>query len=267
MKKLLVVLSALVVIAFACDNYTIFLEPRYAAWDTVEVAVDTTGRDRVSVQGINGNVKVTGMPGAASITMTAVIRVEADSQEEADAHLYDVTVDVDTIAPNPEIVRIHTEHWFTDSGGRNYSVNYEVTAPAEFGVSVDNVNGNCHVESFTTELVQIGLTNGNARAVDITGSTVVNVVNGNISGNVELDGRQSIEMSAVNGSIDLDVPRSTSAMLEATALRGGVYVRYLDVLYIERSKFHILGRLGDGVGSIDLGVTNGPIWVSGYQAP
>jgi DUF4097 and DUF4098 domain-containing protein YvlB len=266
MKRLYLALSALVVTA-ACSEYTFTAEPRFSAKSTVEIAVDTTGRDRVSVEGINGNIKVTGVPGAASITVRAVIRVEADSQEEADAHLYDVTVEVDTIAPNPEIVRVYTQHLFTNPGGRNYSVDYEVTMPAELEVTVENVNGNCTVESFTTEFVDIRLTNGNARTVDITAFTWVNVVNGNISGNVELIGRQSIKMSAVNGSIDLDIPRSTSAIIEAKALRGGVYVRYLDVLYIERSKFHILGRLGDGAGSIDLGVTNGPIWIMGYQLP
>ena len=270
MKRLIVVMAALVVLAASCNEYVVTLDPRYTATDTFQVAVDTTGRDRVAIQGINGNIRVTGVAGAASISISAVIRVEADSQEEAENHLFDVLVEVDTIAPSPEAVEISTVHRFVDPEGRNYSVDYEVTMPAEMAVTVINVNGNCAVDSIapdTNEAVYINLTNGNACAVDIMGSTVVNVVNGNICGKVALSGQQWIEMSTVNGMIDLDIPRSTSAMLDATAIRGGVYVRYLDVLYIERSKFHILGRLGDGVGSIELDVTNGPIWVSGIGAP
>ncbi len=262
MKRLLVVLSALVVMTAACNEFNVTLDPRFTAWETVDIEVDTTGRDFVSVRGVNGTIEVTGVPGATSITGTAVIRVVADSQAEADAHIFDVDVGISTDTLG--MVSIFTQHLFVDAGGRNYIVDYDLEVPPGLKVRVTNVNGNCAIDSIAGEFVQISVINGNASVMDISGSAFANVVNGNIKGNVTLTGLEFIELETVNGWIDLYIPRATSAMLDATALSGGVYVRYLDVLYIERSKFYILGRLGDGVGGIELDVTNGPIRVTGY---
>ena len=122
MKKLLVVLSALVVMAAACNEFNVTVDPRFTARDIVDIAVDTTGRDFVSVRGVNGTIEVTGVPGATSITGTAVIRVVADSQAEADAHIFDVDVGISTETMG--MVSIFTQHLFVDAGGRNYIVDY-----------------------------------------------------------------------------------------------------------------------------------------------
>ena len=262
MKKLLVVLSALVVMAAACNEVNVTLDPRFTATDTVDIAVDTTARDFVSVRGVNGTIEVTGVPGATSITGTAVIRVQADSQAEADAHIFDVDVGISTEMLG--MVSIFTRHLFVDAGGRNYIVDYVLEVPPGLKVRVTNVNGNCAIDSIAGEFVQISVTNGNASVMDISGSAFANVVNGNIKGNVTLTGLEFIELETVNGWIDLYIPRSTSAMLRADAFPGGVEVRNLDVLYFEKTRTHVYGRLGAGDGRIQLGVINGPIRMTGY---
>ena len=131
-------------------------------------------------------------------------------------------------------------------------------------------NGDSHVASFTAEAyhVYISLNDGDARATDILTSTVIDVLRGNILANIELSRKHAIKLTAGKGSIDLAIPRWTSAMLTADGPRDDLQIRNLDIVeYIEKRQGHVVAQLGEGGASIVVYGLNGPVRVTGYESP
>jgi hypothetical protein len=113
------------------------------------------------------------------------------------------------------------------SDGTNYNVDYTINVPSHLSVEVENVNGK-------------------------------------ISGKVSVPINGIVDLSLTNGSIELDIPQSTTADLSASLNIGSISIQNL-LLHnrVETSK-SLHGRLGDGQGMITLRTTNGNIDVSGF---
>ena len=78
----------------------------------------------------------------------------------------------------------------------------------------------------------------------------------------------TLNAKSVNGKIDLAVPRSTSAKINADVSVGNFNVSNLALAESKRSRNftgeHVQGMLGSGTGSIDLAVQNGAIDLKGF---
>ena len=59
--------------------------------------VNVAGQTRLRLEGINGEVTVTGVDGQASVTIEGERRVESDSSSDAEAHLRELEVRVDEL--------------------------------------------------------------------------------------------------------------------------------------------------------------------------
>lgn len=262
MRRLVWILSLLAVLSAACGDDTT-TSPRfpYHAEEEITIGVTFAGKSTILVQGINGTIDMTSVPGASSVIVTAVKRVESDTQADADARLDEIVVHVDSVGGG--LLSVYTQHLVDDTGGRGYTVDYTVTVPGGMRVGANNVNGDVWIRSIR-ERVSILLVNGKARADDIEGPALINVVNGSIFADITLEGTETAELGVTNGGIELHIPRPTSAWLYADAPNGVVAVTGLYVDYSERTLTHVIGKVGDGDGRIDLDVTNGPIKVKGY---
>jgi DUF4097 and DUF4098 domain-containing protein YvlB len=78
----------------------------------------------------------------------------------------------------------------------------------------------------------------------------------------------TLNAKSVNGEIDLAVPRSTSAKVNADVSVGNFSVSNLALAESKRSRNftgeHVQGILGSGTGSIDIAVQNGAIDLKGF---
>jgi DUF4097 and DUF4098 domain-containing protein YvlB len=107
--------------------------------------------------------------------------------------------------------------------------------------------------------------NGEVLLNDVFGDTRVVQVNGWIAGRVTVGAGDTIELAQVNGTIDLGIPKHTSAGFSANVINGLISVSDLIFETWNSDAHSFTGTLGQGDGSISLAVTNGTINVTGLD--
>ncbi|MFH1763553.1 MAG: hypothetical protein ABIF09_05105, partial [Gemmatimonadota bacterium] len=117
----------------------------------------------VKVTGANGSVRIWGVPGAHEVVVDAVRRVRSDSRRDAEEHLADVQVSVQTGPQEFEIKTVQPNH----SDGRSYIVDYEITVPAHLFPIVTQGNGFIRLEGIHADM-EVTNGNGNVALVDVT---------------------------------------------------------------------------------------------------
>jgi hypothetical protein len=209
--------------------------------------------------GINGQVTITGASGASSVMITGVKRVRSESLQDAEDHLGELHVSVDSLA-NEVFVETIQPH---NSGGRNYIVDYTITLPTHVAVQVMHVNGIVTLNSIEHD-VTVHHENGEVTLRGIVGNARVNLVNGPIEGDITLPVHGTIDLNTVNGHIDLALPANTSAIFSARVSSGRVSLSDLVLQDDVSTSTSLSGTLGNGQGTISLETRNGNIRVSGF---
>jgi len=208
--------------------------------DTFTEEVPVRDHLRIRLEAVNGQVWVTGRPGADSVRIAAELRVGSHSFADALEGLGQLEVRV-TDRPDEILVQTVQPH---DAKGRQYLVTYTITLPPDLEVDLTQANGHVTVEG-------------------VGAAVFVDVVNGNIDTRVAAGGAAEIRLSAVNGALDLRIPTGTSAALSAFTGNGTISWNNLDFVDLVHKDRSLEGTLGDGAGVIDLETTNGNIEVTG----
>ncbi len=203
------------------------------------VGVDQHTRLRLS--GINGSVELTGSAGTESVAISGWQRVFSDSRSDAEKHLKYLEVHVEDL---DDEVFIRTDQP-KDSQGRSYVVDYVISVPGPFDVEIDNINGDIRMN-------------------ETLGSVSVDLTNGKISCRSSRPPTDIVDLSTVNGSITLEIPKSTSARLTASVVHGDIETSNLVFSNEVRSSRSMSGTLGGGLAAIDLSTVNGNIDVKGF---
>jgi DUF4097 and DUF4098 domain-containing protein YvlB len=194
----------------------------------------------LQLQGVSGTIEVTGTPGATSIAITGVKRVQANTLEDATAHLAQLDVEVSSSANEVLVQTVQPKF----SAGRNYIVNYTISLPQDFDCRILSVNGRIEADA-------------------IHGSVFLRLVNGQITASVTLPSAGEIDMSLVNGNVDLRIPQTTSAQFSATVAIGSISLTNLSLSNETVTPNSRTGTLGGGDGTISLDAGNGTIAVQG----
>jgi DUF4097 and DUF4098 domain-containing protein YvlB len=194
-----------------------------------------------NLEAINGTIVITRVVGANSVMITGNKRVEAESSEEAREHLQDIEISMKDSIDQIFVKTVQPEN----TSSRNYIVNYTITLPQNFNLTVNSVNGPLTLN-------------------DIFGNVFVGLVNGDINSKITLPLDGTIDMATVNGDIDLDIPQNTSAQFSATLVNGNISVSGLDLQNQVLTSRSLSGTCGDGKGTIHLSTTNGSITVTGF---
>jgi DUF4097 and DUF4098 domain-containing protein YvlB len=212
------------------------------------------------LDGVNGEIKITGQPDGDSLIISAMARVGSDTYEDAQAGLEqleisvkdeDGVITVQTVQPNSTL-------------GRQYVVDYTITIPSDLTVNVSQVNGHVTIQDINNS-VSVVLTNGHVDFSEIFGDVTVSVDNGSINGNLILPADGEVVISTVNGDIDLDIPTSTSAEVFGLVSNGTIGWDNLDLVDAKQTNKSLQGKLGDGAGLIDLKTVNGYINIVGFS--
>jgi len=223
--------------------------------------VPVAGHSRIRLDAINGEIVITGKPGAALVTVTAELQVGSNaSRLDAETGLNQLGVLVAEGADEIIVQTVQPEN--LDS--RRYIVNYNITVPSDLAVDVTQDNGHVTVSDIESSLfVEVG--HGNVYLPDIFGFATVSVDIGSVDGTVTLPPGGEIMIATGIGDIDLRITKSTSAELSALVGFGAITWNNLDLLNAVHTNNSLTGTLGDGAGLIDLDTKNGNIDVSGFD--
>jgi len=230
----------------------------FAATENFSFTVDVTSQTRFRLDGINGDVRVTGNADATTIAVSGERIVRSSSTADALEHMALLQVEVLEGTTETAVRTVQPE----ETHGRNYQVNYVVTLPVDLFEAIGNVNGNISVTGIQNDLA-VGSVNGNINITDVSGQLSVGLVNGNINADVTppVDGR--VALGSVNGNITLGVPADVSARFEASWVNGGITFQNVTLQDPIVTQNSAAGIFGDGEGTIEMGVTNGQLTVSG----
>jgi DUF4097 and DUF4098 domain-containing protein YvlB len=231
----------------------------FKAEETFYFVVDVIAQSLLEIEAVNGTITIEGVSESDSITISGTRRVRSESIEDAEEHLDDLEVSVQHLTGEVFIETIQP----SQSHGRSYEVDYEITLPEHLEVLVKSVNGNIIIDSIEND-VSVANVNGGITLEEILGSVSAALVNGEIEGMMTLPPGGAIELAVVNGTIALSIPQSTSAELTARVTVGTVSVSNLVIDYTHNIPTWVSGTLGTGQGTVSLAVTNGIISVIGF---
>lgn len=197
--------------------------------------------------GINGEINIKGNPGGSSVTITGNKRVLSESVQDAQAHLQDLKVNVKDLQNEIRVETIQP----TNTGGRSYIVNYTVNLPEFLKNNVTNLNGIVTLASIDNEVTVLNM-NGSSTLSNITGSASANILNGQIQATIILPLNGVIDMTTLNGDIDLEIPLNTSSSFSASVTIGTITMQNLILKNTVSTPTFLSGTLGDGQGTIVL---------------
>jgi DUF4097 and DUF4098 domain-containing protein YvlB len=231
----------------------------FEAQEPFSTTVAVGNHTQLNLQVKNGDITVTGMSGATSVVIAAMRRVQSESTQDAQAHLQDLKVNVQNLAPQVRVETIQPQ----DTGGRKYIVDYTITLPRYFTIHVNSLNGIVTLDSIDND---VGVNNLNGQVIlkKITGSASIDLLTGAIECEVSLPLNGVIDLTTLSGDISLAIPTNTSAHFSAAVSMGGISVSNLVLQQEVKTSTSWSGTLGSGQGTIFLEAEQiGDISVSG----
>ena len=214
----------------------------FVARESFNFNLGSADRARLVLSGVNGGIVITGGPSGSDVTITGERRVASESLADAQAHLPELKVELQEVGSDILLRTLQPQN--TD--GRSYVVDYRITVPAALTLSITGVNGSVALNGMS----------GNVKS---------SLVNGRNEASLQLQPGNMIELTSVNGDIDLHLPLATSADLTAKVGIGSIQVHDLLVQNEVRSNTSLQGTLGSGGASVSLRTTNGSIRIDGVM--
>jgi hypothetical protein len=182
-----------------------------AAWrdyqETRELSLDASGITSIDIDAGAGSLEVRGDADADAITVSALIRVPARSDEKAKKIIEsDLRLSLDR-SGDKAVLNAYFESgaW---SWGDSPTVSLEVNIPKQIGLEIDDGSGSVKIWDVT----------GNIEIDDGSGSLTMNNVGGDIR--IE-DGSGSVSVDGVGGDISID---DGSGSITVRNVRGSVIV-------------------------------------------
>lgn len=211
----------------------------------------------LSLDNINGDVIIEAW-NRDEVEISAVKR--ASSQEDLD----DLQIEVDASADRLRIeTRFRRQGRERTKERRSGSVDYTLHVPRTARLAdIDLVNGDLTIHAISGD-IEASLVNGNIEAADLSGDVELSTVNGTLSASfAHLAAGQEVDLSSVNGSLEVQVPRDGSADIEASTVHGRIRSELgFEVKKGEYVGSSMRGKLGSGGASVELDNVNGSITV------
>jgi hypothetical protein len=219
--------------------------------------VSLTANGRVSVDNINGDVEITGW--SRNEVQIDAVKSASDQQK-----LDNMRIEVNAGGSSVEVKTRYPEHGTNNNPG---SVRYTLHVPQNARIDkVDLVNGGLTVQKVSGE-INANLVNGRLRASDLAGEADLATVNGSIDATYDsLKNVSRIKLSSVNGGVNLTLPQSPNADVDASVVNGSIST---DFPLTVKGRFvgkSMSGTLGSGGVHIELNNVNGSIHIGPGRA-
>ena len=208
---------------------------------------------RVALDNVNGDVHITAWD-------RDEVKVDAVKYAHGKDQLSDVEIEVEAGSGSVSIhTKYHSHNHYFGTDHDSASVEYTLSVPRNARLDeIKLVNGPLDIHGVAGE-VRASCVNGRLLAEGLQGRVQLSTVNGRSE--VRFDSlSDSIDLSSVNGSIDLVLPSDAKARIEASTVSGGI-----DNDFGFHSSSHRLigrnldGELGSGGPHIKLSNVNGRI--------
>ena len=214
--------------------------------------VPLTANGRVSLENINGDVEITGWD-------RNEVQIDAVKRARDQQRLDEARIEVDA---GSDSVGIRTRYPEGRTNNNPASVHYTLHVPQNARLDrINLVNGSLNLQKVSGE-VSTNLVNGKLQASDLAGRADLSTINGRIEASyTSLNNVREIRLKSVNGSIELGLPDSPNADLQASTVSGGIRTDFpLEVQggYVGKK---LSGKLGSGGTEIQISNVNGSIHV------
>ncbi len=209
---------------------------------------------RIELQNINGAVHITAWD-------QNEVKVDAVKRASNDKELKNTEIRINASANSISIETHYAKEDNEDWGGHHdfASVEYTLTVPRKAKLDeIKLVNGSLDVAGVQGE-VRASCVNGTLSAKELGGKAKLNTVNGELEAKFDRAAGE-VELSSVNGSIDLTLPSDAKASIEANTVSGGIDNDF--GLHTNDHRFvghDLRGELGGGGAQIRLNNVNGTI--------
>lgn len=211
----------------------------------------------------DGGIALENINGAVHITAWDRNEVKVDAVKRAhnEERLKDMEIRVNTTSSSISIethYRDRDQDWNEDHHNPG-SVEYTLTVPRKARLDeIKLINGSLEVTGLQGE-VRASCINGKLMARGLGGEARLSTVNGKLDANFE-HAAAPLELSSVNGSIELTLPSDAKASIEANTVHGGIDNDF--GLHANDHHFvghDLRGELGGGGTEIRLNNVNGRI--------
>ncbi len=214
----------------------------------------------------DGTVELSNINGPVHITAwdRSEVKIDAVKYARRKERLHEAKIVVDS---TPNSISIRTEypnhdHTFNDDDQNNPAgVEYTLLVPR--GASLDEIkliNGSLDIHG-TTARVHASCINGKLTANGLSGDLRLSTINGKLFAELDRLADHPIELSSVNGSIDLMIPSDSKADVEATSMSGSIADDFGLQEHHHLVGHNLRGELGGGGTKIKLRNVNGMIEV------
>ena len=248
--------AAILALAFAAACEVDFV-PRAEAREEWKKSY-ATGSELI-IENTNGTIVVKPGTGTA-IEIVAVKIAKAGSDEEAKKLLAEQKIE-ETVSGSS--IKVSSRQSRINFGGKQYTVNYEVRAPAGITLNLSATNGTIEVSEWDGR-VEMSATNGKLTAEGLKGEVDASTTNGEIDIKLASLHEKGAKLETTNGEVTVWVPRDAKARLLARVTNGGISV---DGLTAEASPSNTRRRyeavLNGGGPTVSVETTNGGVNIRG----
>jgi DUF4097 and DUF4098 domain-containing protein YvlB len=221
-----------------------------------------TADGRVELDNINGDVHISSWD-------RNEVKVDAVKYADTKDRLDEAKIEVDSGKDYLSIRTKYPDHNQTFNWGSHNnpaSVEYTLTVPRTAHLDeIKLINGGLDVAGMSGE-VRASCINGRLEAHDLSGRARLSTINGRLDARFNQLEHNSVELSSVNGSVELTIPSDSKAELEASTVSGGIGNDF--GLHVNNHHFvghDLRGELGTGGARIKLENVNGRIEIHHAQ--
>ncbi len=220
----------------------------------------------------NGRISISNVNG--SITIEAwdknEVKLEAIKTADSRERLSQVNIEIDS---KPDSLRIETQFGYRNNGNWNcygscrLSVEYRLTVPRTAMLNeIETVNGSVAISDMTN-YTKASAVNGTVKAINLRGTAYIETVNGTSEVSFDsLNDDSRINLTTVNGQVNLTIPSDSDATLKAESVNGRIANDF--GLTVRKGKYvgrDLYGKVGDGRAKINLESVNGGLIVKRKQ--
>ncbi len=230
--------------------------PNYKASKVVEYTLPADQITRLQCDSHNGDITVTGVPGATEIAVRAELSVRGTSQSEADSNLHLMEVVRDT---KGDLLHVFGRHPTGSLNNRAPNYRFVLKVPTAMAMALESHNGDI-VTTGMVGTVKLETHNGDIQGQARTNHVTALSHNGDVNLRIDGEGPLDGEITTHNGDIDLALAESLGTRLEASTHNGRVSppAKLYDAA-ISRRKLSC--SIGDGKGRLVVDTHNGDVVV------
>ena len=221
-----------------------------------------TSEGRVELDNINGAVHISSWD-------RNEVKVDAVKYADTKERLEEARIEIDAASDHVSIQTKYRDHDLTFNWGSHNnpaSVEYTLTVPRTARLDeIKLINGSLDVGGITGE-VRASCINGRLEAHDLDGRAKLSTINGRLEVRFDRLEGHSVELSSVNGPVDLTIPSDSKAEIEANTVSGGIDNDF--GLHVNHHRFignDLRGELGAGGPHVRLENVNGRIEIHHAQ--